>query len=264
MKTTGSDVLAMFAGRSRIARREHAAWRNDSSKRLVVPVVEAHESAVVYQLTMDAVQSVCERTEHALGQSRRDVAERVSVVRDWHPDFAFTHVMHYVLERLGHLYTYQEFREFTKIDDGARSMLRDPAVRIVHEAEQLGFDNDDARSAVRWRVGNAYYSFLRELHVLVHLRDADVDAHLHPLADALFRTDLWVDDVIVSLYIGNAFFRKGAVGRKRTPEEILGDAHPPFRFTAIELPIQRTFGNVHLAKADDLGAATSRLRKLVS
>ncbi|MCO8127269.1 hypothetical protein NHL50_08615 [Acidimicrobiia bacterium EGI L10123] len=109
------------------------------------------------------------------------------------------------------------------------------------------------------RVGNAYYSFLRELYVVALLRDRGVDARFHPLADALFRVDLWVDRTNVSLFIGNNLFRSSTTGCKDRPELFLADASPPFQHESIQLPVQHRFGVVHLPEVDAVRELASRL-----
>ncbi|WP_410608787.1 hypothetical protein [Amycolatopsis sp. lyj-109] len=64
-----------------------------------------------------------------------------------------------------------------------------------------------ASDALRWRFGNAYYSFLREVHTLVYLRGNGLDVRFHPLADALFRIDSWMDDAVFSIWVASENFR---------------------------------------------------------
>src|SRR4051812_38458917 len=112
--TSGAEVIARFAGRSTSATARLEAWRRDPSKMSVVPVVEAHTARVLYDVTPEEVRLVCERTEHALGQVRKRDVEGVELIRDWHPAFAFTHVLHIAVEAIGALPTYQGFRSFCR------------------------------------------------------------------------------------------------------------------------------------------------------
>ncbi len=74
---------------------------------------------------------------------------------------------------------------------------------------------------MRWRIGNYYYSFLREIHLLSILRETGLDLLFHPLADALFRVDAWLGDLVLSLYVGNARYRTvTGTGRKLAAREI--------------------------------------------
>lgn len=261
--TSSRDVLDCFVVRSETARRLFDNWTTDPSKRDVVPVVMAHVTAVPYAATVAQLIEVCRETEHALGNARRSVGESVEPIRDWHPDFAFTHVMHFVTERLGEVPTYQRFREFCGADPDGQRMLYVPAKRAIEEAAQRGYDVRAAREAMRWRIGNAYYSFIREVHVLAVLREAGVLLQIHPLADALFRVDAWIDDIVLALYVGNARYRRGEDGRKPTAHSLLADSIPAFRFHSLELPTQHSYGDVHLAGPESLDAAIARLRGLL-
>lgn len=113
---------------------------------------------------------------------------------------------------------------------------------------------------MRWRIGNAYYSFLREAYVMAELRSRRLDVRSHPLADALFHVDCWVGDVNIELCIGNRQFRAGGLGRKTASSELLSDAEPRFRTLQIELPVGREFGRVHFPDNLTLNQVAERLR----
>ncbi|WP_329464987.1 hypothetical protein [Streptomyces sp. NBC_01431] len=160
--------------------------------------------------------------------------------------------------------TYQEFRQFCKNDHLGRAMLADPARAKVREAVMAGASDALARAAMRWRVGNAYYSFLREVYTVVELRFRGVELQVHPLADALFRVDCWTENTAVSLHVENAKYRNGpSQGRKIPTGRLLADLQPPIDFKDIALKPASVFGSVHLpvsAQLDDTAAALSRGR----
>lgn len=254
-KTSAGEVIERYAGRSLAARAELGRWRGDPHKAEVVAVVEAHRTRMLYRLRPEDVLAVARRTEHALGDVQRVVGEGVSQIRDWHPAFAFTHVFHVAMEAHGGVPTYQEFRDYCRSDPAGRCMLEDPAWEAIDGAARDGVPRQRAIQAMRWRVGNAYYSFLRELHTVVELRALGLDARAHPLADALFRSDAWVGDVNLSLYIGNDRYRAQLRGRKPRPEALLGDARPPFRYVSIELNTRPRYGQVFLPERNNIEAA---------
>ncbi|GAA2070361.1 hypothetical protein GCM10009801_21000 [Streptomyces albiaxialis] len=260
MRTTAHDVLQQFCTSDR-TQRVFADWRDDPRRRDVVPAVMEHGTSVVYEMSPGDVQSVCSRTEHALGLVRREVGESVAAIVDWHPDFAFTHMFHLCMEHIGHLPTYQEFREFADTDHLGMRMLGGPSRAKVREVASLGVPEDRARAAMRWRVGNAYYSFLREVVTVVTLRHLGVDVRVHPLADALFRVDAWVGRKVLSLLISNRKFRQGQRhGRKVRPELWLADVFPPMEFECIELRPATEFGHVHVPSTEHLTEVADRLR----
>ncbi|MEE1929775.1 hypothetical protein V1J52_16535 [Streptomyces sp. TRM 70351] len=205
---------------------------------------------------------MCERTEHALGTVQRSAGESVRGIVDWHPAFAFAHTFHVCMERTGRLPTYGQFRDFALEDELGRRMLGDPAKHKL-EAEQLkGVPRDQARAAMRWRVGNAYYGFLREVYTVVSLRSRGIGLEVHPVADALFRADAWAGRTVLSLRVGNAEFRRGdREGRKVRTEQLLADVRPALHFLPIELGAATTYGRVHLPSRDHLEAALRQIRQ---
>jgi hypothetical protein len=253
-ETTYQDVAAHFIERSHSARSFLEAWRQQPDKAAVVPFVEAAVTRTVYALAPADVEDACRRTEHALGDIRKETAGAVDAIVDWHPAFAFQHVLHYVLEATGGIPTYQDVRAFCRNDSQARAMLAEPAVERVRLAENLGATRQDARDAMRWRVGNAYLSFLRELYVLTLLREEGLNARYHVLADVLLRVDFWADDLCFSLFVRSPRFMTAAGGRKIPAPSVLADG--PFRFAQLELPIRHEYGRVHLPdRAEVLRAA---------
>lgn len=239
--TTYSDVVERFAG-AESAQTRLQAWRADPDKSSVVPFVENSRTTVLYATTPEEVLSVCDRTEHALGTVTSEVAKSVRAIVDWHPSFAFEHVLNHAEETLGCIPTYQEPRSFVVEDDLARTMLLEPAwaaVRAVGTAE--------ARASMRWRVANAYLAHLKQAYVMAVLREEGIDARYHVLADVLFRVDFWIEDVCVALYVGNSLYRAGRAGRKTPAVDIVG---PSFRHVTLELATRHEFGTVHLPDRD--------------
>ncbi|MGV9878297.1 hypothetical protein [Streptomyces sp. NPDC003006] len=263
METTAADVIALFCT-SRGTRGRFEAWKCDPRRVQVAPVVLAHTTRVLYGLTEGDVRDVCQRTEHALGQVRRDVGESVPQIVDWHPDFAFTHTFHFCVERIGAVPTYQQFRDFALADADGLKMLGNPSREMIrHLVVDRRVEQWRAQAAMRWRIGNAYYGFLREVYTLVQLRRRRIDLRVHPLADALFRVDAWTGRRALSLRVANKKFRQGVnAGRKTPAEQLLADVQPPLRFDTIELAAATTFGQVHVPAAKDLDDAAARLSVL--
>ena len=81
-----------------------------------------------------------------------------------------------------------------------------------------------------------------------------VKTRQHPLADALFAVDGWVDDKVISLYIGNETYLKANSGRKRPAEYRLRGSRPPFTFITMELPAASEFGRVFLPGQEEVDA----------
>jgi hypothetical protein len=259
IETTADEVLELFCT-SEATTKRFEDWRSDPRRVEVVPAVMAHRTRVLYRLAEKDIHNVCQETEHALGDVKRSVGESVPEIVDWHPDFAFTHTFHICVERIGRVPTYQQFRNFAFDDVDGQRMLGNPSVETVRRLVDAGCPEVRARAAMRWRVGNAYYGFLREIYTLVQLRLRGIDLRVHPLADALFRVDAWTGRRALSLRVGNKKFRQGMnEGRKTRTEDLLADLVPPLRFDTIELAAATTFGEVHLPTAVHLDHAAARL-----
>ncbi|ANQ73288.1 MULTISPECIES: hypothetical protein [Rhodococcus] len=258
VRVSSEDAIARFA-RSEKACGTLRRWKSDPRRSRVVPLVLAHQNTVLASVTPDDVKEVAVSTEHALGAVRKRDVIRIPRIRDWNPDAAFTHVLSFIAEDLGRLPTYQAFRNAA---EGLRfrQMLWEPAQMEIEYVVDQGVGRQQARDAMRWRIGNAYYSFLREAYVIAELRSRRLDVRSHPLADALFHVDCWVGDVNIELYIGNRHFRAGGIGRKTASSELLSDAEPQFRTLQVELPVSREFGRVHFPDNAALDRVAMQLR----
>lgn len=253
-KTEAVDVVEHFCVSSE-ARSRFDRWRLDRPE--VAAYVLGHVTRTPYETTRDDLTRVIEETEHALGNIKKRDIKDVTLVGDWHPRFAMMHVLHYALETFGGPFTFQAFRDFCGRDPGAREMLWDPAQALVADASPL-VGRSRAKAAMKWRIGLAYYSFLRELVTIVELRNRGIELEMHPLADALFRVDCWIDRTAVGLYIASSKYRDGAAGRKPQPEHVLGSG---FSHVAINIPAQHDFGVVHLPSAEALDTAASQIKR---
>lgn len=258
METTSEDVRKTFLATDE-ASRKYEAWRRDPRRGRVVPIVENHRTRVLYELGPSDVEEVCRSTQHALGEIKKNRIRRIRGARDWHPDFAFTHLLHYFMEQQKALPTWQEFRRFLLETDEGYQMLGKQA--WAHRDSLVGPDvsKELATEAMRWRVGNSYYGVLRDIYTVVQLRAHGVDVRAHPLADALFRVDAWAGRTVLSLRVRNALFRDSERGRKIPAEELLRDAHPSFTFESIQLERAEEFGEVHLPKSADIQQVAQRL-----
>lgn len=255
--TTADEVLERF-NMTDTARRKYHVWSNGRRRHTVMPLVLAHRTDALYAVTVEDIARLQDPKKHALGNIKRAEGERVKGIVDWSPDFAFTHVFHYTLEKLGHLPDWLEFRKFCEDDATARQALWVPAQRKIDEEAKF-HGRETASKSMRWRIGKAFYSFVREVHLIACLHARGIDVRVHPLADALFRVDAWWDDTVLSLYIGNAFSRNGNRGRKDLPEEILAGSPQPLRFETVKLKPADKFGVVHLARQEDIDRVAERL-----
>jgi hypothetical protein len=256
---TSADVVQRFAT-TRRASGCFAAWKSDPRRFQVVPAVMEHVSQVVMSASLDEVEQVCVSTSHALGDIQKATIDPVTHVRDWTTSFAFTHVFHFISERDGAIPTWQRLCAAWQQPPFA-DMLYIPTRRAIEEiAASSSFDEDVVKQAMHWRLGNSYYSFLREQWVHAYLRSRGIPVLQHPLSDALYRVDGWCDDTIVSLFIGNETYRTKYSGRKVRPSYLLAGAQSAWRFIDIELPALHKFGVVHLPQRASLDQQLRKFR----
>ncbi|MGV9411749.1 hypothetical protein ACWDOP_17695 [Nocardia sp. NPDC003693] len=260
-KTTSSlEVVRQFTG-GEIARKEFDWWTGRDGCDHVIQTVMAHTTSVPYEVAADDIVRL--QTKHPLGNARRTEAEAVASIRDWFPDFAFAHLFHLMLEEYKRLFTWQEFYEWAQ-SAPVRGWLWMPAQEAVARAKAEGFSSQQAHDAMRWRVGNFYYSFLRELHVLAALRERGLPMQFHPLADALFRADAWCGNALLELFIGNPRYKSGSHGgRKRRTEDYFAD-QPSFKVVRFEMQLQRTYGRVHVPSVDQIDRCATAIRRAIS
>jgi hypothetical protein len=248
---TADEVLAQFVTSKR-AEARFQWWKRDSRRAQVVPAVMAHESRVVVSVGLQEVEQVCRATAHALGKVRKSYIKPARYIKNWTAPFAATHVFHFIAEHDRAIPTWQRFRALCETP-AFRGMLWEPACRAIEVCMQRdAVDSNLAHQAMRWRIGNFYYSFLREQWVHAYLRSRGVALLQHPLADALYGVDGWTDDTVISLFIGNDEFRSGDGGRKQPPSTFLSEARPALRFIDLLLPTTHRFGVVHLPERASL------------
>ncbi|NUT49895.1 MAG: hypothetical protein HOV94_21670 [Saccharothrix sp.] len=209
------------------------------TRKAVVAHVMAHNAVAVHRITADEVEAAC-RSAPRPGPT--DVPE----IRHWRPDFAFTHVAHHVVEVLGRLPGWPEFREFCEADERARAMLWTPAREVIAEVGPEG------RAALRNRVVSDFLGFLRDVYVVAVLRGHGLDVRVHPLADTVFKVDAWVERLVLN--------PRG--GRHRS-EELLLRAMPPFFFADLRLTESTRVGAAELPSRVQLDLAARRLRKVL-
>jgi hypothetical protein len=248
---TSSFVLEHFI-RSDTARERFAWWKDDPKRVDVIPRVMAHRSRVVLDVTPADVEAVCRNTDHALERIRREHAESVEYIRDWTCPFAMTHIFHFITERDGAIPTWQQFKRRHSTPEFSSIILEPAEEAVDYCVKHLGISRPRAQDSMQWRIGNAYYSFLREQWVHAYLRSQGIGILQHPLADTLFAVDGWTGSRILSLFIGNPAYRASTSGRKRTAQERLAGSLPPFTFINMQLPVPNQFGEVFLPSRSTL------------
>jgi hypothetical protein len=249
---SGHDVAQHF-GSAGAAERELNRWCTRRGRQHIATRVLEHVSRQVHEVRPQEIQDLA--TSHPLGNLHPPQGYKVPGIKNWHPGFAFTHLFHFCLEDLEGIFSFDQFLAWSR--DPARSgWLWDPMMQIIN-SRRTDEARRDASASIRWRIGLAYYGFLREVYVVASLRSLGVLALSHPLADALFRTDTWCGTTVVEVFIENDEFKRNQHGRKPTAEDLLGD-QVKFSFERLQMPNRHEFGRVHLP--DDRAIAELALR----
>ena len=253
-ETTGEEVIDTF-GSAGAARRELAKWERRQHCEHVVKAVKAHASSAVYSVRAVDIENLV--TEHAIGETRPEEGYRVKKIKNWRPDFAMSHLFHFCLEQVGGVFSYNSFREFCKTDPSGLQFNHQAQGKVRKMIEEEGWKEKDATDSMKWRIGLAYYSFLREMYVIARLRESGLDMRAHPLADVLFLSDAWCGDTVLELFIDNPEFKGTSGGRKTTVEELLRD-QPKFRVVRLVMQPQHTWGVVHLPTQEEITRCAER------
>ncbi|MEU7138214.1 hypothetical protein ABZ942_02055 [Nocardia sp. NPDC046473] len=265
VQVSGEDVAQLFGSAGK-AQGKLQRWKSRPGCEYVADEVLAHVSSAIFDIEPEAIQQL--ETEHPLGVLREEFDSTVRLIRDWRPDFAFAHLFHFCLEDLGRIYSWQEFRDDWCKVPSRRPWLWNPARDIQHQAanylvHRKGLAEDRAlvvaHDALQWRIGAFYYSFLREVYALSWLRRQSLPALSHPLADALFRADIWCGNSVVGIYIENPHYRSGPQGRKHPAQYYLEDQR---RFSFVDLRMAKPgeFGTVALPTDDEMQICADTLR----
>ncbi|MBB5957585.1 hypothetical protein FHS29_004180 [Saccharothrix tamanrassetensis] len=240
MTTTAMDVRRIF-NVTQETRFHFNGWFRKRDR--VVEHVMAHHADAIHRVTPQDVAEACRTTP------RTGPPPDIVDIRDWRPEFAFTYVAHHVVETLGRLPGWDEFREFCEADDKTRSMLWTPAKEAIEDARA---DKSVARKAMHHKVVADFTAFLRDTFVLSVLREHGLDVRVHPLADVVFNVDAWVERLILN-----------PRGGPQRSEALLVHAMPPFFFHDLALTESEHVGAVALPARRQIDQAARRLRAVL-
>lgn len=248
---SGHEVARHFGSMGR-ARHELEQWMKEREH--IAGRVLAHVSSSVHNVRSAEIRNLA--SSHPLGNIHPPEGYRIGSIKDWKPGFAFAHLFHFCLEDLGRIYSFDEFRAWCR-DERRIDWLWGPSYKIVN-SRRTPEERHAAATSMKWRIGLAYYAFLREIYTVASLRERGIPALSHPLADALFRVDTWCGDIVVEVFIRNREFKSDTIGRKYAAEYYLGDQHR-FTFERLQIERQREYGRVHLPGNHEIEACVERI-----
>ncbi|WP_326945795.1 hypothetical protein OG439_40725 [Amycolatopsis sp. NBC_01307] len=280
METSADEVRSTFLV-TQEAKDTYYRWENNPRRAEVVSTMRDHTTKAIYDCTLDDFKWIKAHHTHPLGTVRKKDIEHIAWARDWNPRFAFVHLFHLLLEHLNRPPLWSEFDRFVCETETGMNMFgteREELENRIFTAElrrlrarpPAGKDPESearrlAKASLDWRVGNAYYGFMREMYTAVALRERGVNVKVHPLADANFRTDGWAGQNILSIFVINPKYKvadqqraeRRQQGRKTAVEKLF----PNSEFSFVELTMERAehFGEFHFPSEEAIEEVSGKL-----
>lgn len=238
LRTTMPDILLAFC-RTQAAHSAFDQWLLRESD--VATVMLGHVTQRVYDVTSRDIEDIARTTKNALGSVRQADAARLPAMRDWTSPFPLAFALHRFAEDVG-VSTFDEFRTWCSSTPMGQLMVWNDLVAVQQELCDSGAHHEHVMNASRWRIGNAYYGFMRELYVASILRECGLDIRLHPVAQRVFHVDAWTPEMMLSVTVGNSSHQHGSK-RRLNPSLLNGHA---MRHHSITLDTPVNFGRIHL------------------
>lgn len=227
-------------------------WISRKGAEAAAKLVKKCNHKILYSLDSNDVEKCCSETVHALGKVSKRKLSRYSIFQDinnYNASFAFMHIFHKIMEETGTIPRWQDVRSYC--NDNPDILLNDYRDHFkYHESsdEIKRVLND----GLKWRMGCSYYSFLREVDFFVKMREHyNVDLRYHLFADVTLGIDFWVNDCIISLFIGNSEFRT-ASGQGRKRKSSLTINNDALRFIDVDLSCKNQRGHVWLVGESEI------------
>ncbi|MNU30487.1 hypothetical protein D3C71_189870 [compost metagenome] len=214
-----------------------AAWEKKRSDRYpdvwgaVRKAFEASVQTILYRLTLAHVRQASEFTEHALGDVTSAEAKLPGNVfaKDTSPAYPVIMLLYDLMERNREIPLWQDVERylFENQDMCLSYFYKAGGISPPGSIEELW--TGGKHRAIRYRIACFYYSFIREIHTIVHLREKHgLDVRCHSLIDTEWKADAICGRVRIELYVVNSEFKKrneetvrlAVEGRKKECQEV--------------------------------------------
>lgn len=238
--TTTWDWAMTVAELSRNVQKVIADWTYRRSSQLPSqwPTVRAAFKAscqtVLYKLSPQDVVKVMATTEHALGwmSGKQNDEPQFKRIKDVSPAYPVIMLLHHLMEKLRRVPTWTDFEKFLFSHPDLCLRYFWSAARISPTTIDQGWD-DDMMASIRYRLGNFYYSFLREIHLIAVLRRVyNLDVRYHPILDSEWKVDAVCGPVLLEVYVPSEGLKGKDVERKQTCEQ-LNPGRPVLKLTML-------------------------------
>jgi hypothetical protein len=214
---------------------------------------------VLHRIPLSEIEEVAhlrggEPTKHALHDVFPEDGKYAGI-NNFSPPFAIEYLLHDCLETLGRVPRWKDFRNYILKDK--RERYYEPFLKTYNltrggPGTALG---DPHMKALHWRIGTAFYSFLREIHLLTSLRESfGLDVRYHVLADVEFKADLVAGETLVALYVPSEY-RDGYSGRKTS----ITEANPARKTIELRVEVRRDYGKPWVVYPQSLQEIAAKL-----
>jgi hypothetical protein len=225
---------------------------------------EASRQTVLYLLNLKHVDQAIRTTEHALGDvvAREAAGHEYKFAKNASPGYPVIMLFHDLMEKIGRVPLWQDVerylfeRQELCLAYYYRAGRVDPPVSI----EDLWVGGK--KRAIRYRIACLYYSFLRDVHAIVALRERHgLDVRYHPLLDAEWKADALFGLVRIELYVINPEYKQQdeerAAGRKAQCKML----NPGLPVLAEEMKPRRVWGKCWVYNDASLAKLASKIRE---
>jgi hypothetical protein len=178
------------------------------------PGMEAFVHRRLYTVTEAEVIAAIAETAPPLGGTT-SVDRAVGNVNDATPAAPFNLMLHKLLETLDRVPLWQDFERYHR---------EHPSVYLEDIAKHTGIPLDvflgdwlahPVARAVRYRLGTAYNSFIREVHFLASMSGRHgINLSHHFMLDAVWKIDFLYGQTAIELYLANSDYKHEDGGRK--------------------------------------------------
>jgi hypothetical protein len=236
----------------RVALHGETAWKEQIAR------FEAIDHGHFARTTVSETERAARGTSHALGRARP--GDQRPGEADFSPPLPFAYVLHDLMASLGRLPLWQ---------DVVAHLKTSPELLLAPYCERFGWPLSDFAGdwdahrhtrSVRFRTGNAYYSFLREAHLAACLRERyGFKVEYHTILDLEWKHDLIVDDLPLALFVNNRQYRQHADEVSRGRKRSIGHLNPARRTASLVMEARAAFGNVWLVDREAMKRIADRL-----
>lgn len=213
------------------------------------------EHRILYKLNIVDVDNAIAKTTHSLGNLEKSCS-KFDNIHNYSPPVPLIYIFHSILEKLGRVplwndvqrYLFGEMRSLCWIPF-CKSRNLDPSLPVITHDKRI-------LDAFQWRIGNAYYSWLREIDLLTYLRRKHkLDLRYHFLVDAEWRADFVAGRIMLELYIKNREFKDDGSGRKLTCAKM----NEGYKVLPIKMDVRPAFGKPWLVSDKGKGVIAREL-----